>query len=736
MSEQSRLFDPGDGGDQVTLEGEVARIVFASEESGWMVLRFAVEGDRVTAVGALPGVREGELLRLTGRWTSHPKFGKQLEVESYLPVTHTTLAGVRRYLGSGLVPGIGEAFASRLVEHFGDRTLEVIENHPDRLGEVAGIGPKRLERIRKAWGDHHATRDVMVFLQGHGISPAYAGRIQRRYGNRSMAVLRENPYRLASDVAGIGFKGADEIARSFGIPEDSPLRARAGLLHALSQDADDGHTRSERHDLIGRAARELSIEAARLEIACDELLGSGHLAVDGTALALAALDDAERACAADLARLAAGEAPSPVVPAELRTAERTCRIQLEATQRHAVERMATAPLAILTGGPGTGKTTCLRVLLSVMAARGERVLLAAPTGRAARRMSESTGHPASTLHRLLAFSPRDGAFHRDAAHPLRAHAVVVDEVSMVDTLLLRALLDAIQGTTRLVLVGDADQLPSVGPGQVLADLLRSQTVPSVRLRTIFRQEEASGIVRAAHEVLAGRWPRSGRSAEDDFFFVRREDPEEAARTVIELVARRIPSRFGLSARRDVQVLTPMHRGACGASTLNAALQEALNPAGRGSPELTRGARTYRVGDRVMQVRNDYDREVFNGDLGLVTAVDTAEGQVTVTVDGRPLVYPRGDLDAVAPAYAVSIHKSQGSEYPAVVIPVCGEHWVMLRRNLLYTGITRGARFVALVGSNRALGRAIGNADELKRRTGMKGYLTSEMRALSRLKPDA
>ena len=730
LTEQSRLFPPGGGdGDLVTLEGEVDRIVFADDDNAWMVIRFLVEGDRISAVGALPGIREGEMLRLTGRWKTHPKFGKQLEVESVLPVTHTTLAGVRRYLGSGLVPGIGEGFAGRLVEHFGDRTLEVIEKQPERLGEVPGIGPKRLARIRAAWDEHHATRDVMVFLQSHGISPAYAGRIQRRYGARAMAVLRENPYRLASDVAGIGFRRADEIARSFGIPVDSPLRARAGLLHALSQEADEGHTRAPRHDLIGRAARELGIDVTLLETACDELLGTGHMAVDGDSVAVAALAEAERACAADLARLMAGQGqrPAPVGADEITRSERASRIRLEATQREAVERMATTPLAILTGGPGTGKTTCLQVLLEVLSARGEKVLLAAPTGRAARRMSEATGHAASTLHRLLAFSPRDGAFHRSAEHPLRAGVVVVDEVSMVDTLLLRALLDAVQGATRLVLVGDADQLPSVGPGQVLADLLRSRRVPSVRLRTIFRQEEASGIVRAAHDVLAGQWPRSGRSADDDFFFVRREDSEEAARTVIEMVANRIPRRFGLDARRDVQVLTPMHRGACGAQTLNSALQEALNPPGRGRDELVRGARVFRVGDRVMQIRNDYDREVFNGDLGMVTAVNGAEKELTVTVDGRPLVYPSADLDAVVPAYAVSIHKSQGSEYPAVVIPVCGEHWVMLRRNLLYTGITRGAKIVALVGSNRALGRCLSNNDELARRTGLRRFLLEELR---------
>jgi len=708
----------------VTLEGEVDRIVFASDESGWTVIRFRVEGDRISAVGPLPGIREGEMLRLTGRWTTHPRFGKQLQVESFLPVSHTTLAGVRRYLGSGLVPGIGEGFASRLVEHFGDRTLEIIEQDPDRLGEVPGIGPKRLARIRKAWAEHHATRDVMVFLQSHGISPAYAGRIQRRYGARAMAVLRENPYRLASDVAGIGFRRADEIARSFGIPADSPLRARAGLLHALSQEADEGHTRATRLDLLGRAARELAIQIPLLETACDDLLGSGHLTADGDDLALAALDEAERACAKDLARLlrSDGRRPVPVDAAEIARAERACRLRLATAQREAVVRMSTAPFAILTGGPGTGKTTCLRVLLDVLSARGETVLLAAPTGRAARRMSEATGHPASTLHRLLAFSPRDGAFHRSAEHPLRAGVVVVDEVSMVDTLLLRALLDAVQGATRLVLVGDADQLPSVGPGQVLADLLRSSSIPSVTLQTIFRQEEASGIVRAAHDVLAGQWPRSGRSPEDDFFFVRREDAEEAARTVIELVAHRIPRRFGLDPRKDVQVLTPMHRGACGAQTLNTALQEALNPPGAGRDELARGARVYRVGDRVMQIRNDYDREVFNGDLGQVTAVDTSDKELTLSVDGRSQVYAAADLDAVVPAYAVSIHKSQGSEYPAVVIPVCGEHWVMLRRNLLYTGITRGAKIVALVGSNRALGRCLSNNDELDRRTGLRRFL--------------
>jgi exodeoxyribonuclease V alpha subunit len=716
---QSQLFGREATDGPVTLEGEVIRTVFANADNGWTVLRIDVDGELLTVVGSLHGVKEGEALRLTGRWSVHPKFGKQLEVDSFLPVEPSTLEGVRRYLGSGLVPGIGEAFAARLVAHFGDATLDVIQKAPQLLAEVPGFGPKRIARIRKAWTEHTAARDVMVFLQGHGISPAYAVRIHKRYGTRAMGVIRENPYRLASDVAGIGFKRADEIARSCGFDANHPLRARAGLLYALKLEADDGHTCCPRPELVQRGQRELGIDAEGLEAACDQLLASGKVVMNDQ-VALAPLDDAERACAGALARLMGGPAGKPVDAEALSRAERACGVQLEASQREAVLGLLGAQVGILTGGPGTGKTTCLRVVIEALGE--QKVLLAAPTGRAARRMSEAAGHPASTLHRLLAYNPRDASFHRNAEQPLKADLVIVDEVSMVDVLLLRALLEAVAHPTRLLLVGDADQLPSVGPGQVLADLLHAPRIPSHRLRHVFRQEEASGIVHAAHKILRGTWPAGGLTADDDFFFFQREKPADAARTVRDLVARRIPDGFGLDPGRDIQVLTPMHRGECGAQALNVTLQQTLNPPSPDRPELTRGSRIYRVGDRVMQIRNDYDREVFNGELGVISAVDPDEGEVVVDMDGRALTYPRADLDALVTAYAVSIHKSQGSEYPAVVIPLCGEHWIMLRRNLLYTAITRGAKFVAIVGSQRALGRCLGNRDVMKRRTGLGRYL--------------
>ena len=721
-NEQSELFRRGAQDGPVTLEGEVIRTVFGNPESGWTVLRIDVDGELITAVGSMHGVNDGEVMRLTGRWIVHPKFGKQLEVASFLPVEPSTLEGVRRYLGSGLVPGIGEAFAARLVAHFGDTTLDVIQTAPHRLAEVPGIGPKRIARIRKAWNEHTAARDVMVFLQSHGISAAYAVRIHKRYGGRAMGVIRENPYRLASDVAGIGFKRADEIARSCGFDANHPLRARAGSLYALKLEADEGHTCAQRSDLIQRAHRELGIDADGLDAACDQLLASGKIVSTGERVALAPLDEAERACADAFARLLGAPPPrsSSITSQNLTEAEARCGVQLEATQRGAVLSLLGAQVGILTGGPGTGKTTCLRVVLEALT--GQRVLLAAPTGRAARRMSEATDHAASTLHRLLAYNPRDATFHRNADQPLKADLVIVDEVSMVDVLLLRALLEAVAEPTRLLLVGDADQLPSVGPGQVLADLLRCERIPSHRLRHVFRQDEASGIVHAAHRVLAGTWPGGGQSADDDFFFFQREQSADAARTIRDLVSRRIPDGFGLDPMRDIQVLTPMHRGECGAQNLNAGLQHTLNPPRPDCPEITRGSRIYRLGDRVMQIRNDYDREVFNGELGIVSAVDPDEGEIVVDVDGRLLTYPRQDLDALVIAYAVSIHKSQGSEYPAVVIPLCGEHWIMLRRNLLYTAITRGAKFVAIVGSERAFGRCLRNRDVMKRRTALGGYL--------------
>jgi exodeoxyribonuclease V alpha subunit len=691
------------------------RVTFSNDENAWSVVKLVVPSKRelVTAVGNLLGVQPGESLRLSGHWTTDKKYGEQFRVESYVTVKPATLVGIEKYLGSGLVRGVGKVMAERLVGHFGLETLEVIDQEPARLTEVDGIGPVRKDRITKAWIEQRQVKDVMVFLQSHGVSTAYATRIYKEYRDRSIAVVRENPYRLAIDILGIGFKSADKIASQLGIGKASPLRAEAGVLHVLATLSEEGHVFVPRPRLVSAAVEILTIDPPIIEKAISELAAEERIVIEpqpsgDEAVYLKALYTAEVGCAGRV-RLLLGTESRPIrIDIERAVAwfQEQQKIGLAPEQREAIRKAAASKLLVITGGPGTGKTTVVNGIIRILEKKGRRILLAAPTGRAAKRLAETTGREAKTIHRLLEFNPKKFGFDRDADHPLEADLVILDEVSMIDTVLAYHLLKALPLHCQLVLVGDIDQLPSVGPGSVLSDIIRSGVADLVRLRHIFRQGSESLIVVNAHRVNEGLMPElPAEGSAADFFFVERNEPEEIALTLKALVRQHIPHKFGLDPFADIQVLTPMQRGLLGVASINAELQALLNPSGE---SVTRGARTLRVGDKVMQIRNNYDLEVWNGDSGRIVEVDPIEQEVRVTFDGRVVTYDYTDLDEVVLAYACSIHKSQGSEYPCVIIPLHTQHYVMLQRNLLYTGLTRGKRLVVLVGSKRALAIAVKN----------------------------
>jgi exodeoxyribonuclease V alpha subunit len=712
-------------GAEQTVEATVERVVFHSESSGWTVLRAVTDGSPLveTVVGRFQRMSPGERFRFTGRWGTDPRHGRQFEADTSLPLSPRTLGGIEKFLGSGLVPGIGPVMAGRIVKRFGLETLDVIDADPGRLAEVPGIGAKRARTIKKAWFEKRAVKEIMIFLESAGVSPAFAHRICQRYGHDAIRLVTENPFRLASDVSGIGFLSADRIAEKLGIPRDSPHRAEAGVVYALEEMAGDGHVFARQGRLLEAAERLIGVDVAALEAAVQRLVHDGKLqrggAGDDAALYLPRLHRAETCAARAFKRLLATPAIRISVDADeaARRAERLSGITLAAGQRRVFALLDEAKVVVLTGGPGTGKTTILRGLTACLADLGLKLAEAAPTGRAARRMAEATGHEAKTLHRLLEWNPKGGTFDRGPRNPLEADVIVVDEVSMVDVELFAALLEAARPAARLLFVGDPDQLPSVGPGTVLADLIElgrggMRGLAVVRLTEIFRQAEASMIVRGAHDLLAGREPRTGERGEDaDLFMVERSEPADCLAVIKELVSERIPRRFGLDPVNDIQVLTPMHKGLLGATSLNDELQALLNP-GEGGVE-HRG-RFFRTGDKIMQVRNNYDLDVFNGDIGRVVAADPGEGRLLVRFFDRDARYEAADLDQLQLAYACSVHKSQGSEYPAVVIPIHTQHYVLLQRKLLYTAITRGKRLVVLVGTKRALGIAVRNASESER----------------------
>ncbi|HVY45710.1 MAG TPA: ATP-dependent RecD-like DNA helicase [Minicystis sp.] len=720
-----RTAKPPSVGVPVTVEGEIARVAYESE-AGFRVVRVDVEGrpEQETWVGVFPSATPGSRVRATGKYEKDPKHGYQLRVETLIAVAPATIEGLERYLGSGIAKGVGPAWAKRVVETFGLETLDVLDRTPERLHEVPGLGARRVDAVTRAWAERRAVGAIMVFLQSHGVSPALASRIYRRFGAHAIEIVSRAPYRLALDVWGVGFKTADAIARSLGVGEDAPERAQAGVLQTLHDLSSKGHVYAERAALARIAAAMLGRDEADASAAIDALADSKHVVVEALGGGEAAvyktdLHDAEVRLARRLrvlieqpatkhAELLAKGAAEAIGSFEQKTG-----VTLAPAQREAVELAAKHRVVVVTGGPGVGKTTIVRAILSVFARAKLDVRLAAPTGRAAKRMTEATGRQAVTLHRLLEFDPKKREFSRQRARPIDADALVVDESSMLDLSLADALLQAVANDARLVLVGDVDQLPSVGPGAVLRDVIASRRVPTARLTQIFRQAEGSLIVSNAHKIHAGQLPESAGRPDGEFFVLPRTEATAAADAILEVVTKRIPQRFGLDPRRDVQVLTPMHRGDAGATVLNERLQKALNPEGA---EVTRGSRTLRQGDKVMQLRNDYDKEVFNGDLGFVTSVDPAERELTVRFDDREVKYEEGELDELALAYATSIHKSQGSEYPAVVVPILTQHFVMLSRNLLYTAVTRGKRLVVLVADPRALSIALAEVRKEERMT--------------------
>ncbi len=725
------MSGPGDSVFPMTqlavVDGVLERITYANEDNGYTVARVDTGrggGDLLTVVGALLGAQPGESLRMEGRWGSHPQYGKQFTVENYTTVLPATVQGIRRYLGSGLIKGIGPRIAERIVDHFGVDTLDVIEQDPARLVEVPGLGPKRTKLIGAAWEEQKAIKEVMLFLQGVGVSTSIAVRIYKSYGDASISVVKNEPYRLAADVWGIGFLTADRIARSVGIPHDSPERVKAGLQYALSQSSDQGNCFLPEQQLITEAVKLLQVDTGLVIECLDELVKEegvvretvpgpgGEEDVQG--VYLVPFHRAEVSLAAQLLRLLRTERDRMPAFQDVDwgralswLGERT-GAELAPEQEQAVRLALTEKVAVLTGGPGCGKSFTVRSIVELARAKRAKVVMAAPTGRAAKRLAELTGAEASTVHRLLELKPGgDAAYDRD--RPLDADLVVVDEASMLDLLLANKLAKAVPPGAHLLLVGDVDQLPSVGAGEVLRDLLaEGGPVPAVRLTRIFRQARQSGVVTNAHRINSGVQPLTQGLA--DFFLFAEDDTEAAGRLTVDVAARRIPAKFGLDARRDVQVLAPMHRGPAGAGALNGLLQEAVTPGRPGLAEKRFGGRTFRVGDKVTQIRNNYEKGrngVFNGTVGVVTALDVVEQRLTVLTDeDEEVPYDFDELDELTHAYAVTIHRSQGSEYPAVVIPVTTGAWMMLQRNLLYTAVTRAKKLVVLVGSRKALGQAV------------------------------
>lgn len=710
-----------------TLQGTLERITYVNEENHYVVARLQVPGrrDLATIVGNLPTVTPGETLKLTGEWIQHNRYGEQFKVEAFETIAPATLTGIEKYLGSGLIKGIGPIFARRLVEAFDIDTLRIIEEEPSRLLTVDGIGEVRLQRIRIAWEEQKEIREVMIFLQGHGVSSAYAAKIFKTYGKSSIAIVQENPYRLAKDIYGIGFKTADRIAQAIGIEPHSPLRVEAGVIHALNELAGEGHVYYPLDGLTKASAGILEVDEDLVTQAVERLRHEERAVCEpgpqGVAVYLASLYAAEEGVTRRLLALAEeGDAPPADIDIEraILWAEQVNKLRLAEQQKEAIREALIRKVLVITGGPGTGKTTILRCILQILEKKHRRMLLCSPTGRAAKRMSEATGRQAKTIHRLLEFSPKDGRFKRDQHRPLEADLVIVDEASMIDVVLMNSLLKAIPVGAGLILVGDVDQLPSVGPGAVLRDIIASGLVQVIRLSEIFRQARESQIVVNAHRINHGDLPycTDWESREQgDCYLLAKNEAEEVQAAILELASSGLPQRHRVDPLEELQILSPMQKGPIGVMQLNQALQALLNPSG---PELLRAGRLYRLGDRVMQIRNNYEKDVYNGDIGRIVKLDLEDREVAVRFDDRQVTYDFNELDELVLAYAVTIHKSQGSEYPVVVIPVHTAHYVMLQRNLLYTALTRGKRLVVLVGTKKAIAIAVKNHKIQLRYTGL------------------
>lgn len=699
----------------------VERITFQNAENGYSVMKVKVKGydDLVTLVGNLLEVPAGAVLLCEGEWRVDKRYGQQFQCETWEEVMPATAYGIEKYLGSGLVKGIGPKFAKLIVGHFGTDTIEVIETDIERLYEVPGISKKRVEKIRESWEKQKDIKNVMLFLQGFGVSTAYAAKIYRQYGKESIDNVKENPYRLADDIWGIGFKTADGIARKMGYEMNDERRLRSGLIYTLNQLADEGHCYAEEEQLIATAKQLLEADEECIRTSMTHAIETEDLMLDGTAIYLPPFYYAECGTANRLNTLVHTKEAGSIFTArfDLAKLQRETGIEYDEVQVEAIRQAIASKVMVLTGGPGTGKTTTTKAIIAALQSAGMRILLAAPTGRAAKRMSEATGMEAKTIHRLLEYNPQDG-YKRNDENPLEGDALIVDECSMIDIILMNNLTKALPTTMRLVLVGDIDQLPSVGAGNVLRDIIDSGVIPVVRLTRIFRQAQSSRIVMSAHAINRGCFPDISNGQHTDFFFMKQEEPEKVAETIVSLVRDRLPKAYR-QPNANIQVLTPMQRGVVGAANLNVALQQALN---HNTAALVRGGYTFKEGDRVMQLRNNYDKDVYNGDLGYVRSVDMEERTLTVDFDGQMVEYEASELDELTLAYATTIHKSQGSEYPIVVMPVLMTHYVMLQRNLIYTGITRAKKICVLVGQTKALAYAIHNMKVLKRNTRLKERL--------------
>ncbi len=715
-------------GMEVELSGELEHVTFTAQDTGFTVARMRYQdADKrprtATVVGHMIDPQPGQQVVVTGAWQHNPRYGMQFRASTCRLALPSSLAGITAYLQSGLIRGVGKQYAERIVKHFGEVTITVLDNEPERLREVSGIGKKRLQQIIESWKEHRDIRELMLFLQGHGVSAAYAVRIFKFYGPAALNIVRHNPYRMAMDIPGIGFITADSIARKLGMEPDNPLRIQAGTFFVLRQSTEQGSVFLPMDVLVQRGCELLDTDPHTAEDAVRRLAGEHRVLIEqltpdiGEAVYLTAYHIAENRIAVKLRELTS--APKIVRPIEAEKAiawvQQQLRIELARKQAEAIRAAADSKVLVVTGGPGTGKTTIIIAILHIFRAIKAKTLLAAPTGRAAKRMAEATRHEAMTIHRLLEYSPQDGAFKRNEDTPLDCGLLIVDEASMVDTVLMYHMLKAVPQGATLVLVGDVNQLPSVGPGNVLGDVIASETVEVVVLDEIFRQARESAIVMNAHAINSGRMPalRHDPEASSDFFFFPCEEPDQAAELVVDLVCRRIPQRFGFDPMDEIQVLTPMHKGAAGAQNLNALLQEALNPEDR---VLHRAGRAFRCNDKVMQVRNNYEKDIYNGDIGRITSLNAESGSLEVCFDGRMVSLEQTELEELVPAYAISIHKSQGSEYPAVVVPMLTQHYVLLQRNLLYTAVTRGKKLVVLVGSTRAIGIAVSNNSTNKRYT--------------------
>lgn len=721
------------------LQGQIERITYANEDNNYTVAKLKVYGrkDLVTVVGPFMSPTAGEIVKLRGEWHNHPKYGEQFSVTSYQTSVPATVYGIQKYLGSGLIKGIGPVMAKRIVKYFGKQTLAVIEQAPARLLAVDGIGEKRVALIQAAWKEQQEIREVMLFLQEHGVGSGYAVKIFKQYGNDAIAVLTENPYRMAMDIFGIGFITADRIARQLGFEKDSDVRIQAGILYVLHQLSDKGHVYYPEGLLVDVCREVLDVDRDAIARALAAISSENHVVIETPGRTDREDSNNQRAvylskfhlCETSIARRIRllQEAPKAfrsVDPIKaLKWLQGKLAISLAENQAEAVRSSLVSKVLVITGGPGTGKTTIIHGILEIFSRLKTKIQLAAPTGRAAKRMGEATGCEAKTIHRLLEYSIQKGGFQKDEDHPLTCDLLIVDEASMIDTVLMHHLMKAVPRTATLILVGDVHQLPSVGAGNVLKDVIASGTVPVVTLNKIFRQAEKSAIVVTAHRINNGRMPDTRRNRKDsDFFFIQEENPETALELILDLAGRRIPAWGSFDPVDDIQVLTPMHRGVVGAANLNIRLQEALNP---GKEDFVRGNRKYRVHDKVMQIRNNYDKEIYNGDMGRISKIDMEFQNITISFDGRPVVYDFSELDEIVLSYAVSVHKAQGSEFPVVIIPVLIQHFMLLQRNLIYTAVTRGRRLVVLVGARKALAIGIGNNKVEERYTRLRQRLIGE-----------